>query len=44
MKEIIEPVSKELLKMELSKEKLMRRTNKAHNEIYIITAHNSLTP
>jgi hypothetical protein len=41
MKEIIEPVSKELIKVELSKEKLMRRTNKAHNEIYIITAHNS---
>jgi hypothetical protein len=41
MKEIIEPVSKELIKQELSKEKLMRRTNKAHNEIYIITAHNS---
>jgi Acetyltransferase (GNAT) domain len=41
MKEVIGPVSKELIKMELSKEKLMRRTNKAHNEIYIITAHNS---
>lgn len=41
MKEILEPVSKELIKMELSKEKLMRHTNKAHNEIYIITAHNS---
>lgn len=41
MKEVIEPVSKELIKLELSKEKLMRRTNKAHNEIYIITAHNA---
>lgn len=41
MKEIIEPVAKELIKMELTKEKLMRHTNKAHNEIYIITAHNA---
>ncbi|MFT4072581.1 MAG: GNAT family N-acyltransferase [Dysgonamonadaceae bacterium] len=41
MQEVIEPVSKELLRSELTREKLMRRTNKAHNEIYIITAHNS---
>lgn len=41
MKDIIEPINKELIKTELSKEKLMRRTNKAHNEIYIVTAHNA---
>ena len=41
MKEIVEPVSKVLIKKELTKEKLMRRTNKAHNEIYIVTAHNA---
>lgn len=41
MKEIIEPISKDLLKGELTPDKLMRRTNKAHNEIYIVTAHNA---
>ncbi len=41
MKEIIAPVDKNLIKQELSKEKLMRRTNKAQNEIYIISAHNA---
>jgi hypothetical protein len=38
---IIPPVSKELLKSELTSEKLLRKTNKGNNEIYIITAHNS---
>lgn len=38
---IIPAVSKELLKSELTAEKLLRKTNKGNNEIYIITAHNS---
>lgn len=41
MKEIIPPVDKNLLKQELSGDKFLRPTNKAHNEIYIIDAHNS---
>lgn len=39
--EIIEPVSRELLKSELTPEKRLRMTNKGHNEIYIVTAHDS---
>ena len=39
--EIIQPVSKELLKSELTPDKQLRMTNKSHNEIYIITAHNA---
>lgn len=38
MEEIIEPISKELLKAELTEEKRLRMTNKSHNQIYIITA------
>ena len=38
---IIEPVSKELLKSELTPERQLRMTNKSHNEIYVITAHNA---
>jgi hypothetical protein len=41
MQEIISPVDKELLRAELTKDKLLRRTNKSNNEIYIITAHDS---
>lgn len=41
MEEIIEPVSKELLKAELTEEKRLRMTNKSHNKIYIITAQDS---
>jgi len=41
MKPIIPPVDKEILKKELSKERFLRPTNKAHNEIYVITAHNA---
>lgn len=41
MKEIIAPVSKEALLAELTPEKLMRKTNKGDNEIYIITYHDS---
>ena len=39
--EIIKPVSKELLKGELTAERRLRITNKSHNEIYIIDAHNA---
>ena len=38
---IIQPVSKELLKKELTADKQMRSTNKSHNEIYVLTAHNA---
>ena len=38
---IIEPVSKELLKSELTPERQLRMTNKSHNEIYVVTAHNA---
>ncbi|MDR0977330.1 MAG: GNAT family N-acetyltransferase [Prevotellaceae bacterium] len=41
MEEIIQPVAKELLKAELTEEKRLRVTNKSHNQIYIITAHDS---
>ena len=39
--QIIQPISKELLKQELTPAKLMRSTNRSHNEIYVITAHDS---
>lgn len=41
MQEVIKPVDKYLLKAELTKDKLLRSTNKSQNEIYIITAHDS---
>ena len=41
MEEIITPISKEVLKSELTEEKRLRFTNKSHNEIYVITAQNS---
>ena len=41
MKDIISPVDSNLLKQELTKEKMLRRTNKSNNEIYIITAQDS---
>ncbi len=36
---IIQPVPIELLKSELTPERQLRMTNKSHNEIYIVTAH-----
>lgn len=39
--EIIKPISKQLLKQELTPEKRLRLTNKSHNEIYVITAHDA---
>jgi hypothetical protein len=39
--EIIQPIAKEILKRELTPELQLRMTNKSHNEIYVITAHNA---
>jgi hypothetical protein len=41
MKEIIPPVPRELLEAELTPEKFQRKTNKADNEIYVLTYHDS---
>ncbi|HWS00350.1 MAG TPA: GNAT family N-acyltransferase [Prolixibacteraceae bacterium] len=41
MKEIIPPVPRELLEAELTPEKFQRKTNKADNEIYILTCFDS---
>ena len=41
MEDIIAPVSKELLKAELTEDKRLRMTNRSHNQIYIVTAHDS---
>ena len=40
-RDIIQPVAKELLKSELTPERQLRMTNKSHNEIYIVDAHNA---
>jgi hypothetical protein len=39
MEEIIPKVDRKLLKEELTKDKLLRKTNKSGNEIYLFTAH-----
>ena len=41
MQDIIAPISKELLKAELTEEKFMRHTNRGGNVLYIIDAHDS---
>lgn len=41
MEDIIAPISKEILKSELTEDKRLRFTNKSNNEIYIITYHNA---
>lgn len=41
MEEIIAPIRREILKSELTEERRLRFTNKSHNEIYVITAHNA---
>lgn len=38
---IIAPIDKDVLKSELTKDKFLRHSNKANNEIYIVTHHNS---
>jgi hypothetical protein len=40
-KEIVPPVGRELLRSELTREKFLRKTNNAQNEIYVIDAHDS---
>ena len=37
--EIIQPVSKALLKSELTPERELRTTNRSHNDIYVVTAN-----
>ena len=39
--EIIRPIDKSLLKSQLTPERQLRMTNKSHNEIYIVDAHNA---
>ena len=39
MKDIIAPVPKELLKAELTADRLLRRTSRGDNEIYVVTAN-----
>ncbi|MCL1938990.1 MAG: GNAT family N-acetyltransferase [Candidatus Azobacteroides sp.] len=41
MEEIIPKIDRSILKTELTKEKLFRKTNKSGNEIYLFTAHNA---
>ena len=41
MKDIVAPLPKEAILAELTPEKLMRKTNKGANEIYVITHHDS---
>ena len=41
MEAIREAVSVDLIKQELTPDKFLRKTNKAENEIYVVTAHNS---
>ena len=41
MEAIIEPIKKELLKAELTSDKMLRHTNRGGNELYIIDAHNA---
>ena len=39
--EIIQPVSKALLKSELTPERKLRTTNKSHNDIYVISVNST---
>jgi len=41
MKKIGDPIPKEVIMAELTPDKLLRKTNKGNNEIYIITSHDS---
>ena len=41
MKKIIDPIPKEILESELTKEKFIRESNNTSNEIYIVNHHNS---
>ncbi len=41
MEELLSPVTREVIKRELSPERFLRKTNKGGNEIYVITHHDS---
>src|SRR5574344_2569907 len=41
MEDIISPISKEVLRSELTPDKQLRMTNRSHNEIYVVTWHNA---
>ncbi len=41
MKDIIAPVSKQLIVNELTPDKFIRKTNRLSNELYVVTAHDS---
>ena len=41
MKNIITPISREVLKSELTEDKRLRFTNRSNNEIYIVTWQNA---
>lgn len=41
MNKIISPIDKKILEKELTENKLLRKTNRANNDIYIVTAHDS---
>lgn len=41
MEEIIAPVSKELIVAELTPDKLLRKTNRGGNDIYVVNVHNA---
>lgn len=41
VQDIIPPIDKELLIAELTQEKQLRMTNKSHNKIFVVTAHDS---
>lgn len=41
MKEIIAPIDRELIKSELTPDKLLRKTQAGHNYVYVIDAHNA---
>ena len=41
MKAIIREVELDLIKQELTSDRLLRKTNKGGNEIYVVNAHNA---
>ena len=41
MKKIIDPIDKALLKAELTPERLLRKTNRANNELYVVSNENA---
>lgn len=41
MQKIIDPISRELIKLELNAERFLRKTRKGDNEIYSVNIHNS---